>query len=178
MPDSPDHRDSHEQFVRLLSRHEPAVRAFIRASIPSGNDVAEIMQDASLVALRKFDELDDPEENFGKWLCVIARFEILKFRRTKARDRLVLDEALMEKMTAEGLDESSKRNAWIEALEKCLSQLPESRRRVITDAYGPSVSIKELAAQHQKKPDALYQLLRRIRIELAACIEGRMESNP
>tara|TARA_R110002096_G_scaffold147220_12_gene306952 strand:- start:3442 stop:3978 length:537 start_codon:yes stop_codon:yes gene_type:complete len=174
MPDSAHLSDSHEQFVLLLTKHEPEVRAFIRASIPSGNDVAEIMQDVSLVALRKFAELDDPNRNFGKWICVIARFEILKFRRTKARDRLVLDDDLVERIAQEGIEQSSKRNAWIEALENCLTLLPDARRELITEAYDPQVSIKELAAQHHKKPDALYQLLRRIRLELADCIERKM----
>ncbi|MEM1295114.1 MAG: sigma-70 family RNA polymerase sigma factor [Verrucomicrobiota bacterium] len=178
MPDPTDQNDSHETFVRLLTKHEPEVRAYIRDSVPSGNDVAEIMQDASLVALRKFGDLENPEQDFGKWLCVIARFEILKFRQTKARDRLVLGDDLVEKIAHEGLEESAQRNAWIEALEKCLARLPESRRHLITEAYGPGASIKEMAVQQQKKPDAIYQLLRRIRIELATCIEGRMTNNP
>ena len=43
------------------------------------------MQEVSLVAWRKFPTLTDPAQ-FPRWGCVIARYEILKFRRTHARD--------------------------------------------------------------------------------------------
>ncbi len=174
MPDVDSQNDSHELFVRLLAKHEPEIRAFIRASLPSPQDVAEVIQDASLIAWRKFSDLDDPENAFGRWMCVIARFEILKFRRGKARDRLVLDEDIVEKLAEEGLEECRSRESWIEALEGCLGKLSNQRRHLVLQAYRPEVSMRELAAEHGKRPDALYQMLRRIRTELGDCIEKRI----
>ena len=67
-------RDDHETFVRLLLEHEPRVRGFIRGLVPTWHDVDEVVQQASLVAWRKFNEFDRGT-NFGSWLMVIARFE-------------------------------------------------------------------------------------------------------
>ena len=83
--------DNNEEFLRLLARHDPAIRAYVRASIPDPADVADVMQNVSVIAWKKFSVLDNPETDFGRWACVIARYEIMKFRRGKARDRLVLD---------------------------------------------------------------------------------------
>ncbi len=171
MPPASDNSESSEgNFIQLLARHEPEIRAFIRASIPSPLDVSEIMQNVSLVAWKKFSDLDNPETDFARWTCVIARYEILKFRRARARDRFVLDEDIIEKLCEEGEEELSLRGAQIEQLELCLSQLPAGRRELVMRAYSPGSSIKDIAAERGMKPNALYQLLRRIRVELEKCI--------
>ena len=162
--------DQHELFMRLLAKHEPSVRAFVRSGVRSSHDVTEVMQEVSLVAWNKFGQLEDPESGFGKWMCVIARYEILKYRQKMSRDRLVLDEGLVEKITEEGIAEVGERESWIEALDTCLEKLPKQRRDLVLKAHSPEVSIKALAEQMGKKPDALYQLLRRLRLELADCI--------
>ncbi|MEM6688005.1 MAG: sigma-70 family RNA polymerase sigma factor [Planctomycetota bacterium] len=160
-------------FVQLLARHEPEIRSYIRASLPSPHDVAEVMQHVSLIAWRKFSELDDPESNFARWTCVIARFEIMKFRRTLARDRFVLQENLVEQICQEGEAETSLRAEQIVQLEHCLRELPEDRREFVLKAYSPGTTIKEIAKQQGKKPDALYQLVRRIRQKLEDCMQRR-----
>ena len=166
------------QFVQLLAKHEPEIRAFIRASLPSSHDVAEVMQNVSLIAWKKFSELDNAETDFAPWTCVIARFEILKYRRNLARDRFVLDESIIEQLCEEGEAETALRSQQIAQLEVCLQKLPQERRDLAIKAYSPGVSIKSLAQQCGRKPDALYQLLRRIRQELEACILRRLKTLP
>lgn len=163
--------DKNDSFLRHLTRHDPEIRAFIRASIPDASDVAEIMQNVSVIAWEKFGTLENPDTGFGKWICVIAKYEILKFRRGKARDRLILDSDIIEKMIDEGVEETSNREKWIEALELCLEKLPRQRRELLLRAYHPEVSMKHLAAEVNKKPNALYQSLSRLRLSLVDCIE-------
>lgn len=165
--------DSHELFVKLLARHERSLRAYIRPSVQSAHDVAEILQEVSLIAWRKFADLEEPESDFAKWACVIARYEILKFRRSKARDRLVLSDDVVEKINEEGLAETEQRERHLDNLEYCLAKLPGDRRNLVVRAYSPNFSIKEFARSVGKTPDALYQLLKRIRSELADCLERR-----
>ena len=85
-----DAESNHEAFITLLLRHESMVRAAIRAVVLRAEDVDEVMQAVSLVAWRKFDSLTD-REGFGRWTCVIARHEVLKFKRARARDRFMLN---------------------------------------------------------------------------------------
>ena len=161
-------------FVQFLAKHEPEIRAFIRASLPSSHDVAEVMQNVSLIAWKKFHELNNADTDFPKWVCVIARFEILKFRRSLARDRFVLDDDLIQVLCEEGVAEISQRAEEARQLEHCLESLADDRRELVLEAYKAGTSIVELARQQGKKPDALYQLLRRIRLELEACIQRRL----
>ena len=94
-PDQPPSAD-HEAFVLALSRYERVIRAYIRGSgISRPEDVDEIVQEVSLIAWQKFEQLNDVEE-FPRWACVIARYRILEFRRNRFRDRLVLNEKVFD----------------------------------------------------------------------------------
>ncbi|MEM7015022.1 MAG: sigma-70 family RNA polymerase sigma factor, partial [Verrucomicrobiota bacterium] len=165
--------EQHVEFISLLSRHEPVIRASIQAIVRRPEDVDEVMQAVSIAAWKKFDTLTEPQ-GFAKWACVIARYEILKFQRARATDRFHLDEDLVEKLTNEGAEEVEKRSGRIRHLEVCLNRLPGPRRELVMQAYEPGSSIKDLAIELGKSVDGLYQLLRRIRLELKRCVERRL----
>ena len=166
----PNSADSHEEFIKLLVRHEGVIRASIRAVVRRPEDVDEVMQDVSLTAWRRFDSVTDAE-GFAKWACVIARYRILKFQRDKARDRFELDEALIARIVDEGAEEIKDRTRRMSRLEDCLTRLPEPRRRLVMQAYAPGCSMKTMAEYLGKSQEGLYQLLRRIRLELKRCVE-------
>lgn len=169
-----DSNANHETFLKLLLRHEPGIRAFIRAVVQRADDVDEIMQEVSVVAWRKFDSLT-AQEGFGRWACAIARYEVLKFQRARARDRFVLDDALMERILEESVEESVEesrdRDLRLPMLERCLEKMPQSRRDLLLQAYSPGCTLRALAERLSKSEDALYQLLRRLRLELKLCVE-------
>ena len=79
-----DSADSHEKFLRLWTRHEPELRAFVRSCCPRAQEVDEVMQEVSVVAWRKFSSLDNSQA-FGPWVCMIARYELLMARRRNLR---------------------------------------------------------------------------------------------
>ncbi|NNC89379.1 MAG: sigma-70 family RNA polymerase sigma factor [Akkermansiaceae bacterium] len=161
---------NYEDFVRLFTHHEPKLRAFVRSLLPTWEDVDEVMQETSLVLWRKWSEFD-PSTDFMKWGCVVARFEVLKHRRRKARDRHVFDPDLIEILAAEGADEVEALDARRKALDSCLQQLPENQRRLVMAAYAPGRTIKEIAAQAGKSATALYKTLNRVRTALLECVE-------
>ena len=162
--------DGHEKFIELLTRHEGVIRASIRAVVRRPEDVDEIMQAVSVTAWRKFESVSDVD-GFAKWACVIARYEILKSQRSKARDRFELDEALIEKIVDEGAEETKVRSSRMVHLEACLNKLPDTRRALVLQVYAPGCSMKTVADRMGKTQDGLYQLLRRIRLELKQCVE-------
>ncbi|MDX1946154.1 MAG: sigma-70 family RNA polymerase sigma factor [Pirellulaceae bacterium] len=166
-------QDASNEFLRLLLRHEPQIRAYVRACLPRAADVDEVMQEVGLVAWRKFSSLDD-SANFPRWACLIARYEILKHRRKLARDRLVLDEATLELLAAEGAEELPRREQQLQALDDCVAKLPADRRQLILAAYSPETTIKNLASQLGRTEASLYQLLARIRQELLRCVERKV----
>ncbi|MEC5125621.1 sigma-70 family RNA polymerase sigma factor [Verrucomicrobiales bacterium BCK34] len=168
-----DQPDNHERFISLLTKHERVIRASIGAVIRRPEDVDEIMQNVSLVAWRKFETLTDLD-GFAKWACVIARYEIMAFQRNKARDRFELNEALIEKITAEAATEIPVTNRRLQLLDSCLQKLPRERRSLVMTAYEPGLKTMDLAEKLGKSVDGLYQLLRRIRLELKECVDREL----
>jgi RNA polymerase sigma-70 factor (ECF subfamily) len=168
--------DFHEPYVRALTRHERVIRAYIRsAGVSRAEDVDEIMQEVSLTAWNKFEELRNVDE-FPRWACVIARFEILRFRRRHARDRLMLSEKVFELLMAEGLEESSLKEQRLDQLQRCLNKLPDASRRLVLAAYEPGSSIHELAERMGKKANAVYQQLWRLRRVLGKCVDDSLQN--
>lgn len=168
--DSQSENTSYEQFVTLFTRNEPAIRAFIRSLVPSWDDTVEVMQNTSLVLWRKFDTFDQNTE-FLKWAFVVARFEVLKYRRTMARDRHVFDEDLVKQLAEEAVDDSDSLEAERRALKSCLGKLSENQQSLVKAAYEPGTKIKDLAIQIGKSATALYKTLNRTRQQLLTCIE-------
>lgn len=160
----------YETFVSKFAHYEPDLRRFIRSLLPTWTDADDVLQQTALVIWRKF-ELYDPETNFMKWACVIARFEALAYRRKMARDRLVFREDVMELMAAEGVNELPSRSPEREALEKCLEKMTEKQRNFIELAYTPGVKVKEMAAEAGSSAAAFYMRLKRLRHQLMGCIE-------
>ena len=164
------HQDRHSDFLRLLAKSEPVLRAYIRAQVHDYHNLSEIVQNVYITGWKKFSEFRGSDGDFTKWLCVIGRFETLKYRQSLARNRLVLAENLVNQIADEGLEEISQYNTWIDKLEGCIDKLTHSQRDLIQKAYSPESSIKDLAKEMNKSPDALYQSLHRIRRRLSLCI--------
>jgi len=85
------------------------------------------MQEVSIAAWRKFSTLDN-HGAFGRWACLIARYELLMARRKYARDRLVLSEEVVKLLADEGAEEVSLRDQQLKILDHCIDQLPQQRR--------------------------------------------------
>ncbi|MEM9282824.1 MAG: sigma-70 family RNA polymerase sigma factor [Verrucomicrobiota bacterium] len=166
--------ERYEVFVQRFAHHEPDLRRFIRSLLPTWTDADEVLQQTAIVIWRKFDQYD-PDTNFMKWACVIARFEALAYRRKMARDRHVFREDVMELMAAEGIEEFEHRQTEHDALEICLRDLPEKQRQFVTLAYTPGVKVKELAAEAGSTAAAFYMRLKRIRRQLMECVESKTQ---
>lgn len=156
-----------EIFVGLLIEHEPRVRGFLRGLLPTWNDVDEVIQEASLVAWRKFGDFE-PGTAFGGWFLTIARFEALKHRRRLARTPLVFSEDLVKLLAEEASDDPFECRQ--QYLESCLESLRPQQREVLLKAYTPGVVMRELAMSSGKTDQAFYKTIQRLRAILLACV--------
>lgn len=149
--------------------------------MPSWDDVDEVMQNTGVVLWRKFSDFEpeaDPANEFFRWACVVARFEVLAWRRDKARDRHVFDEDLVEMLALEAEEKHETLRDERKALEKCLAKLPENLRKIVVTAYEPGVRLNEVARDLGKSATAFYKKLNRTRALLLDCIReevARME---
>lgn len=162
----------YELFIKQFTRSEQDLRRFIRSLVPTWTDTDEVLQQTAMVLWRKFDQYD-PDTEFMKWACVVARFEALAYRRKMARDRLVFREDILSIMADEGVGEIEEGKAGHDALMECLSEMPEKQKQFVLLAYTPGVKVKEMAEEAGSSAAAFYMKLKRLRHRLMECVEGK-----
>ncbi len=177
MSDKPaaEDRESAEDFVRLLTKNERRVRAFIYGLVPNPEGVDEIMQEVSVVLWKKFDQYEKGTE-FIRWAYVVARYEVLMFRRKKARDRHVFDENLLEILADEYVEVEEELSRERRALDICMAELGETERKLLLTAYAQGQKINKLAEDRGTTPMSLYKKLNRLRKKLLGCIEIKVKA--
>ena len=163
------HDQQHDQFLRLFAEHEPALRTFVRSLLPSRGDASEVMQEVAVVLWQKFAEFDATRD-FRKWAFGVARYQSLAYLRDRARDRLVFNDELVNRLADEAAAAQPRHDAQREALATCLKKLPEAQRALVLDVYAKGTRIDELAAQRGQTAMSLYKLLQRIRQTLLQCV--------
>ena len=163
--------NQNETFLKLLAQSEVVLRAYLRSLVNDQNHLSEVLQNTFIVGWKKYDQFTGNQADFTKWLCVIGKYEALKYRQSLARDRLILSEELVQQIANEGESDISSYSLWIDKLEECLTKLSPTNRELIKVAYSPNSSVKDLAARENKTPNSLYQKLNRIRNQLAICMD-------
>ncbi len=161
----PDH-PQHEQFLRLIAEHQPALHTFVRSLLPSRAEASEVLQDVIVVLWQKFETAQD----FKKWAFGVARLEVLKFLQTQRRDRHVFDDELVNRLADEAIALEQRHLSQREALDGCLAKLPAAQRDLVLAAYTKGTRMDELAVRRGQTPMALYKLLHRIRQALLECV--------
>ena len=115
----------HEAFLRLFSRFEGNLRAFVASLVPTWDGVDEVMQESSVVLWRKFYQFDSKgeESSFLNWAFMIARYEVLKYRRRMATDRLRLSDDVFDLLADEAADVAEQQREREQALRQCVQRL-------------------------------------------------------
>ncbi|YCM42955.1 sigma-70 family RNA polymerase sigma factor [Verrucomicrobiaceae bacterium 227] len=166
-PAQPDHLRQ-ERFVVALSSAQSALYRHIFALLPYPDQVDDVLQETNIVLWRKAAEFDESRD-FMPWAKTIARYQVLAAIRDNSRDRLVLDERLIDLLSDEAdLNPIPPR---LHALEVCLSKLGGRKRDLILSRYRQGSSVEEIANSHQRPVGSISQALYRIRQTLIKCVD-------
>ena len=159
----------YEAFTRLLLKHEPSIRSYVRSMLPTCDGVDDVLQEVAIVAWRKFGQLEDGED-FRLWVCVIARFEVLKWRRKHARDRLVFREETLKLLADCELERLEARERERRVLDGCLDKMSPAERALLMSVHTPGSSVARIAQESGREVKRLYRQLDKLRAALRACV--------
>lgn len=163
------------ELLSLLGAHERSLFAYVCALTPNWQDAEEIMQQVRIRIWQDFDEYD-PAKPFGCWARAIAYYLTLAYRKERSRQREFFSERILEEVsqTYESMVDSG--NERRTALTHCLEKLGGQKRRVIEEYYLSAEPAQQIADRLSMKPNALRQLLFRIRKALYECVERKMRA--
>ena len=162
-----------EEFVQLLTQNQNRIRAYIFSLVGDHTRAADILQETNLVLWRKIEEYD-PQKSFLSWSFAIARFQVLAHIRDRKRDKVVLDEELIELIGKDAEEKVGQLESVQLALKSCLQKLSEKSLELIESRYFKSRSIAQVAESSGKTVGALKVALMRVRKQLGSCIQNQM----
>jgi RNA polymerase sigma-70 factor (ECF subfamily) len=167
------HRDAFWQIVRAYSL---PLRSYIASQVHHRDDVDDIAQEVFIAAYRNLHTFRR-DDDFGAWLRGIARNKLSDYFRSAARRHKVLEQFREEaaRIVQEDLEQAASAHSAeaIEALLRCIGQLPEKMRRVVRaglDGEKPDALATELVTT----VGAIYNLHYRANQLLRVCVRKEL----
>ena len=164
---------SEENFIRELTTSQDKLFAFIMTLLPDVNGASDVLQETHIEMWRKREQFVEGTR-FLAWACQIARYKILEYRRTAARDKLFFNESLLEHLAKDAHQHTEQTPELTGLLEQCLPKLSTRQRMLLGERYGLGHSIKDIAQRLGRSAGALGVAFFRIRQALATCIEREL----
>ncbi len=162
-----------EAFLAVLA-HRTMLKIHILCIVRDPHLAEDTLSDTTLAIVRSWHTYN-PEKPFEAWARGVARNVALANLRKHQRATVILDENVLEAMSAaldaEGgeaeLEEKKRR------LRACLAKLPEHSRELIKLRYFDDVSYVDIATRTRRTIAALYMAFSRIHASLATCVKQR-----
>jgi RNA polymerase sigma-70 factor (ECF subfamily) len=155
----------------LASRNRIAAAAWI--VVRDAQAAEDIFQNVVVKALAK--ENCFPTEGAAlSWAFITARREGIDWLRRRRTETPVLDADVLDLMDREWLSENSRADSRSEALQECVSEMPEGSRELLRLRYVEGHACKEVAKALGVGLEAVYQRLSRLHRALKGCIEQRL----
>ena len=109
--------------------------------------------------------------DFLPWAYSIARYKVLQYRQSAAREKLVFSPDVVERLADRAAELTSNYAERLSALSKCMAKLSELQRKLVAFRYVDELSVGEIASRTNRATNAVSAALHRARTALAQCIE-------
>ncbi|MBA4065642.1 MAG: RNA polymerase subunit sigma [Isosphaera sp.] len=169
--------DADAREVARFGQHLTAIQrqlfVYVTQLLGRTADADDVLQDVNRVLWEKYAEFT-PGTNLTAWAYKVAYFEVLRYRKTKVRDRLRFGEDTLAVLAAEAAPVADAESARRVALRECLDKLPADDRDLVTKRYLGGVEVRDLARFFRRSEKAVYRALARVRGALLECVRGAL----
>ncbi|WP_437222267.1 sigma-70 family RNA polymerase sigma factor [Planctomicrobium sp. SH661] len=163
----------YEDFLKAFTAEQLRIMGYIWSQIPDKNSAQDVFQETTLALWKKFHTYR-PEESFLNWGLGVARHQVLRYWRSRSRDRHVFSDELLVQLTEEGLDLVGQLDRRQSALNDCLHLLPVRQRELVHDFYGEGLCAQDVALKWGRTVHAVYKTLKVLRASLFKCVEQKL----
>ena len=168
---------SRDDSLRDMASHwvtsQSVVSAYLTANVVDLHHAEDLIQETAKAVAEKYDTYDE-SRSFTPWVLSIARNQLLKYYRTRSRDRLVLSETALAsygEAFEHIADESEDRRL---ALRKCLDSVKGKSRRVLEMRYENGMKTQEIGEHLEIAASTVSVMLYRVRTSLEDCIRKQI----
>lgn len=164
---------STSEMIALLTQHQAALYAFLRALLPSAADAEDVLQETNIAIWESIARFESGT-NFRAFAMKVAYHRAIDHGRTRKRSSiLVFNSELIERISGTLIDDAASLESVRESdLERCLAGLSTDDRKLIRLRYYQQRTIRDLVSVTGKSETNLQYHFGRIRGLLRACIES------
>ena len=165
--------DKYQVYVSLLVPNYYRIFNYILSMVANFNDAEDIMQETSILMLRKFDDFER-DTNFVGWANAIARYKVLEFIKKK-KELVVLDQEMVDDLSNAYNKRTSLCNPWIDALHGCVGKLEVVDQKLLKMQYEENYTIKNISHVFGWSFQKIYRQKSRISGLLLRCIRREVD---
>lgn len=159
-----------QQLAVDWSKIQPQVTAYLSSIVRDHHDTEDLLQRTAAAAAEKYSDYDQTRPFIG-WVLGLARIEIMRYRQSRQRDRMVFSDDVMN-LLAEANEESTQELMEMrEYLEDCINKLQGKPRQIMEVFYLKQLSLLEISRKFNMKLNAVKVALHRARVALRNCME-------
>jgi len=161
-----------DEFVLELTQVQQLLYGYIFRRVANREQAQEVLQQTNLVLCSKANDFE-LGTNFVGWACTVAHYQILSYRRTQVRDRLVFTDEVMA-MVDEQQDDSTAREGVLKQLRLCFQALSVDNQDFLKLRYEGGLSMAQMAMEVGKTAGAVRVKLHRLRRGLRDCVQNHL----
>jgi RNA polymerase sigma-70 factor (ECF subfamily) len=165
----------HEDFAVEMASIQPRLYGFILKRLADREQTLEVLQRTNLVLCHKADEFEYGS-SFAAWAFTIAQFQVMAWRKSESRGRLVFTDPVNGLLDRCVDDEMQSVDDRIPLLRRCLEDLKERDRTLVQRRYRDGDPIALIAKSLSKSVDAVAMQLSRIRRQLGECVRTKLDT--
>jgi RNA polymerase sigma-70 factor (ECF subfamily) len=165
----------HDRYAVLVCQYRNRLFAYLLTLVGDRQDAEDLLQEVFMLTWRKFDEYEQGSD-FMAWAGRIAYLSAKNFKRKRQRRVSLLDADAMKLVADDAVDMVPQLVARRDALQYCLSKLPERERALLVNRYESGGSVSAAAAATSRSYEAAKKALVRIRGRLRDCIDTRVRA--
>lgn len=152
---------------------QPRLYGFLFKRLADRDQTAEVLQRTNVVLCRKMGELD-ADANVLAWALTVAKFQVMAWRQTAARDRLVFADDVAAFVDRDLEEDAAAIDSRVAALRACLRKLAEADRTLIQARYRDGSPVRAIADGLAKSADSVAMRLMRLRQRLRDCVQAQL----
>ena len=168
-----------DEFILELTQGQQRLFAYIFRRMANRDQAMEVLQQVNLVLCHKADKYT-LGTNFNAWAATVARYQILSYRSSQNRDRLVFTDKVVaiideREDDSDERDERDERDGRLAHLHQCFQALSDDNQSFLNLRYQGGLSMEQIATEVGKKVVTVRVKLHRLRRSLRDCVQNRLQ---
>ena len=162
------------EFILELTQAKQRLFGFLFKRLADREQAREVLQRTNLVLCRKADNYESGT-NFKAWAMTVANYEIMAYRKTLARERLVFTDEVFAMIAPEEDETPPDPSHRLVHLRHCLQGISSKNRELLDWRYQGEHTLSKIAEEIGSTTGAVKVKLHRLRRQLLGCIQNRMQ---